>query len=181
MRGTRLASVFAVLCILVVGWIGQVGAQQPVSTGRPVDPQADSEDRGYDYDAVCVFAEVVAGYVLPALDNRFFRQSKGLKKLPATSKAAWYRDAYGYVGDGVTGVILRKDSDAFFQSFRIEGKRFPKALRSQQHLLDLLDWRDDPGNADDVPLGCEQWTVRLHFNGNTLTFGEFFDARLSYE
>jgi len=178
------------LCFCTALWLaGATGdafshGQHPIGTvpataGKPLDIPDDAPDIGYDENTVCMMADLVSGYVLPTLNERFFRTGKGVQKLPSSSQEPWERDSYTYIGDGVLGVIRRNGADAFFQSFRIDGKRFPKSLRSRRHVLDLLDWAQEPSRTTDANLACDQWTVHLYFSGDTLDYGVFSFGKLS--
>ena len=160
------------------------------STEPAVAQQPDVPNRnaccGHDYNylAVCIFEEMVAGYVLPPLDDRFFRSNRRLKKLPereATSNPGQFWDAYEYRGGGLTGTIMRSARGAFFESFRLNGSRIPAPLRIEQNLLDLLGIRIDRVRADEVETGCEQWSLRFRFSGNKLEWVEIHDSKRAYD
>jgi hypothetical protein len=167
-------------------WATVATGQQPGSRFVPPSEENWGTCCGYHYNylAVCVFADMVAGNALPALDDRFFRRNPQLRKLSEhlpTSKPTFFWDKYEFQGNGVAGTILRRGLRAFFEDFRVDGRMIPAPLRLKSNLLGHLALRGSGADTDEVESGCEQWSVRLHFTGDTLDWAEFHDARRSYD
>ena len=137
-------------------------------------------DRGYDYLALCVFAETVTGYVLPALDSRLLRDRR-VRKVPGHPSGQTYAiEPFTFTGDGVVGTILRESqfdptlTNLRIESLRVEARRIPAQLRSRDYLLGKLGVaRSPPKPSSNFKAYCEQWTVSLQFTGNALEWAEF--------
>ena len=122
------------LCSIVAAAALSDVAHGQSASATAASPSSNAPNRDYDYQAVCVFAELVEGYVLPALDDRFFRSNARLKQLPSVPSSVGVERRYEYRGDGFVSTTRGYGSKARFEFARIEASRIPRGLRSKDSL-----------------------------------------------
>jgi hypothetical protein len=150
----------------------------------------------FNYASVCVFAELVSGYVLPPVNARLLRDPR-LHRKPTVPGMAGLGSAYIFTGDGVTGVLWwdkrgighdaicvlpwDKCVASYFAEFQVAPQRIPAMWRSRGALMSLIGARWQPGTSSGFVVGCENWSVSFSFVGEALKSIRFQDLRSSYD
>jgi hypothetical protein len=170
-----------VLCVAMFGWQSTSLAQSQAaptnpSNLAPVPPTKVVHDYGYDYDGVCVFAELVEGYQLPTLSKNFYSDTKHFK-MKSTEKEPNGEtiEVYSYSGPGISAEIIGWPAKAFFlwHSALMDPSRLPEAMRDKRNIVGFLEIAHDKSTGDVISLGCETHTVTFHFDKDRLIYVEF--------
>jgi hypothetical protein len=177
-RRSRFAGV---LCVAMFVWQSTSLAQsQAVPTNAsslaPVPPTMVVHDYGYDYNGVCVFAELVEGYQLPILSKNSKSDTKHFKmKTTEKEPNGETVEVYSYAGPGISAEIIGWPAKAFFlwHSARMDPSRLPEAMRDKRNIVGFLEIAHDKSTGDVISLGCETHTVTFHFDKDRLIYVEF--------
>jgi hypothetical protein len=147
------------------------------SSLAPVPPTKVVHDYGYDYDSVCVFAELAEGYQLPVLSKNFYSDTehfslKGTERGPNEKNS----ERYSYSNAGISAEVLLWPTQAYFRWSRMDPSRLPEVMRVRQNMVSLLSVARDKSTGDVASLGCETHTVIFHFDKDRLLYVELYGA-----
>lgn len=136
-----------------------------------------ADQKEYDYNSVCVFAELVSGYVLPQVDTHLLRDPR-LHRKPTVPGLEALGRTYAFTGDGVAGTLWwdkrgtshgpDQSPPSYFTEFQVAPHRLPPALRSRGALMNLINARWQPGTSSGFVVGCEIWSAKFSFAGEAL-------------
>ncbi len=177
----RKSKFAAVLFAAMFVWQSASLAQPQTAPTNPsnltvVPPTKVVHDYGYDYDAVCVFAELVEGYQLPTLSKDFYSDRKHFRLKTKTREPNGKAiDVYSYSSTGVSAEVIGWPAEAFFlwHSARMDPSRFPEAMRDRRNIVGFLEIVHGKSTGDVVSLGCESHTVTFYFDNDRLLYVEF--------
>jgi hypothetical protein len=130
-------------------------------------------DYGYNYGAVCVFAELVEGYNLPRLDQDSLFDTRHFTRVSVSHEGGVTSEIYTYFGDRITGQIVKRNGYAHFRTAHIDSTKVPYAMRSKTSVLALLEVERKETTGDVLSLGCETHTVTFGFSDDILKYIEF--------
>jgi len=147
-------------------------AQQPAPTIVTID-----QAKGYNYGAVCLFADLVAGYTLPTLTPRFTTDPHfhlaHVYKTPSSSNKLEDWKYYSYTKAGVQGEVVQRPSQPpYFHQFRHNDTALPAGWRTRQDVIAAFYIDPKHSTGDPISLACETYTVNFHFEQDRLRYVE---------
>jgi hypothetical protein len=136
------------------------------------------QDYGYNYTAICVFAETVQTYALPDLRPESFRNRMHLRRIRDSRNTSVMEEEYAYADGVVTGVVIKQADHAYFRSFRLDANHVPLTMRLKQGVLSIFEVDNKETSGDALSMGCETYTVLFHFDAAKVKSIDFFNANL---
>lgn len=133
-------------------------------------------DYSYNYGSLCIFAQLVTGYVLPDLHSDWYKDTAHFTKQSLTTNKNDNTEIYIYHSAGISGEILKKGNFASFTSALIDAKKLPVMFSDKTTLLSSLQVANPKRIGDHLSISCEIYTINFYFHADRIDALRIFFA-----
>lgn len=128
----------------------------------------------YNYNAVCLFIDLMMGLQLPKIDDQFLLDKGHVKSILTTNLKQEIKhfenniEMYTYSAAGVHADFVKTPSAAFYTEAHFSANKLPNGMSSKKYLLATFQIKNLAFSSSSLLLGCDDYEMELIFKGEKL-------------